>query len=472
LCHPLGKLFLSIKDGLLCNTSRIPEAILKEERFKNFNKHTIILPKDHRLTQLIILQTHIDNKHFHVNSTIAMLTKSYYISHMRTTVIKTIRENCFLCRKTNRRPHAPLMGDLPIEKLCVDHSSFSNVMIDMAGPYMIKSRQTRKEATLKRYLLVVMCLTTKGLHIEIMSDASSDSFIKALIITFELRGYPKKIICDRGTNFIGADNALRKLMNDFNQLRVQRGLTPHKFKFEFHFNPARSSHMQGSVERLIGNIKAAMNKMKKMMSEMSGDLDDSTFRFLVISVVGMMNNRPLCAVNIRNTTSFLTPNSFIMNRENNAFCPPINPPKRYDQLWSRYLEIQKILWEHFVDHCVPQWVTREKWLKPTNNFAIGEIVLTIDHQKVNDWRLARIIGIEKGSCNQVRKLTLLLGKRQQNAIAKFNGNNFEKYAKDSYEKGKCYKVTRAAAHVIKLDLKCEDNLSIPNYDSVEELIED
>jgi hypothetical protein len=36
---------LSIKDGLLCNTSRIPEAILKEDRFKNFNKHTIKLPE-------------------------------------------------------------------------------------------------------------------------------------------------------------------------------------------------------------------------------------------------------------------------------------------------------------------------------------------------------------------------------------------------------------------------------------------
>jgi hypothetical protein len=102
-------------------------------------------------------------------------------------------------------------------------------------------------------------------------------------------------------------------MNDRHELRVQRGLTPHKLSFEFKFNPARSSHMQGSVERLIGNIKAAMNKMKKMMSEMSGDLDDSTFHFLVISVVGMMNNRPLCAVNIRNTTSLLTQNSFFMN---------------------------------------------------------------------------------------------------------------------------------------------------------------
>jgi hypothetical protein len=59
------------------------------------------------------------------------------------------------------------------------------------------------------------------------------------------------------------------------------------------------------------------------------------------------------------------------------------------------LGIQKILWENFVDHCVSQLVTREKWFKPTNNFAIGEIVLTIDHQKVNDWRLARVIGIEK-----------------------------------------------------------------------------
>jgi hypothetical protein len=56
-------------------------------------------------------------------------------------------------------------------------------------------------------------------------------------------------------------------MNNHHELRVQRGLMPHKLSFEFKFNPARSSHLQGSVEILIGNIKAALNKMKKIMSE-------------------------------------------------------------------------------------------------------------------------------------------------------------------------------------------------------------
>lgn len=469
LCHSLGKLYLCIIDGLLCSTSRIPENILREERFKNFKRHTIVLPKDHPVTKLIILQAHVDNNHFHINTVIAKLTKTYYIPHIRSTVIKVIKENCYLCRKFNRRPHAPLLGDLPIEKLCVDHSAFTNVMIDMAGPFMIKTRKTRNEATLKRYLLVVICLTTRAMHIEIMNDASSDSFIKALLITFELRGYPRKIICDRGTNFIGADNSLKKLLNEHNQERLSNGLTPHKFAFEFQFNPANSPHMQGSVERLIGNLKTAMNKMKKLMSEWSGNFDEPTFRFLVVSIVGMMNNRPLCTVQIKGTTSFLTPNSFIMNRENNSLCPPINPPENYGQLWASYLRIQKLLWEHFVDHCVPQWITREKWLKPTKNFEIGEIVLTLDHRKMNDWRLARVIDVEKGSNDQVRKLTLMLGKRQQNSIPKFDGKNFERFANSLYEKGKCYKVTRAAAHVIKLDLYCKEPTQIPNVETLEEL---
>lgn len=470
--HLLGKLLLSMQEGLLCSSSRIPNAILKNPRFKGFNKNTIVLPRNHHLTKLIILQAHVQNNHFHFDTTVATLTKEYFIPHVHTLVKQTIRENCFICRALNRKPHAPLMGDLPIEKLCVEHCTFTNIMIDMAGPFLIKSGKTRNSTLQKRYFLVVVCLTTRAMHIEIMHEASSDSCVKALICTFETRGYPRKIMCDRGTNFIGADNALRKIMIEHNQKLAKDGRIPHKFIFEFAFNPARSPHMQGSVERLIGNIKIAMNKMKKTITGLSENLDDPSFRMLAMSIMGMMNNRPLCTVQIKGTNSYLTPNSFIMGRDNNSFCPNINPPTQYDELWLNCLAIRNTLWEHFVDHCVPQWITREKWLRPTKNFIVGEIVLTVDYSNVNEWRLARIIEIHTGSANQVRKLTLMLGKRHLNDVPKFKGSNFVAFAKNFYDKGKCFKVTRSAAHVIKLDLFSVDALSIPNASNLDEITED
>lgn len=470
LKHPLGNLLLSMRDGVLCSSSRLPDEALKNPRFKDFNKHTIILPRNHHLTKLIILQAHIQNNHFHIDTTIATLVKEYFIPRMHSIVKQTIRENCFVCKSLNGKPHAPLMGDLPIEKLCVEHSTFTNIMIDMAGPFFIKSGKTRSSNLQKRYLLVVICLTTRAMHIEIMQEASADACVKALLCTFEIRGFPKKIICDRGSNFIGADNALRKIMIENNNKAVRDGKAPIKFLFEF--NPARSPHMQGSVERLIGNIKTAMNKMKKTISGLSENLSESSFRLLAMSIMGMMNNRPLCTVQIRGTTSYLTPNSFIMGRENNSFCPNIEPPNDYKKLWLNCLAIRNILWEHFVDHCVPQWINREKWLRPTKNFVVGEIVLTIDYANVNDWRLARVIEIQRGSADQVRKLTLILGKRHLNDAPPFTGNNFTEYAKKLYEKGKCYKVTRSAAHVIKLDLYSVDTANIPNANTIEEFPED
>lgn len=470
--HELGKLNLCLKDDLLCHSNRIPEEILKLERFKNFDKYMIVLPSYHDLTKLIILQYHIQNNHFHIESTIAQIRKRYYIPRMRNVVKKTIKLNCYFCRLNNKRPRAPLMGDLPLEKLCVEHATFTNIMIDMCGPFEIKTKITRNSSLVKRYLLVVVCLTSRAIHIEIMNDASSDMCLKALLCTFEIRGFPSRIFCDRGTNFLGVDNAVQKFIAQYNEKLVKLGKIPHPISFKFYLGPARAPHMQGQVERMIKNVKCVITNIKKSITEFSGDLDDPSFRLLVISAMGLVNNRPLCSVSIDGVNTYLSPNSFIMGRENNTSNVEINPPVDYSDYWIRCLKLRQKLWQHYVDYCVPSWIQRNKWLKSTKNFEVGEIVLTLDYTNVNSWRLARVISVEKGSNDQTRKLTLLLGKRHSNASSKFDNKKFKDYYLEYYNKGKQYKVVRASAHVIKLNIFCKDQLEIENFSSIEEIEEE
>ena len=53
-------------------------------------------------------------------------------------------------------------------------------------------------------------MRSRAVHIEIVHSLSTDSFMMALIRFIAQRGRPKEIFCDNGSNFLGADNELRR----------------------------------------------------------------------------------------------------------------------------------------------------------------------------------------------------------------------------------------------------------------------
>ena len=58
---------------------------------------------------------------------------------------------------------------------------------------------------LKRYGVVFTCLCCRAVHLKVASSLSTDSFINALRWYMSIRGPIRKLISDRGTNFIGAE---------------------------------------------------------------------------------------------------------------------------------------------------------------------------------------------------------------------------------------------------------------------------
>ena len=71
------------------------------------------------------------------------------------------------------------MGQLPIERL-TPRPVFDNVGIDYAGPIYIKYGYICKPTIIKSYVCVFVSLSVKAVHLELVSDLTTEAFIAAL----------------------------------------------------------------------------------------------------------------------------------------------------------------------------------------------------------------------------------------------------------------------------------------------------
>lgn len=92
---------------------------------------------------------------------------------------------------------------------------FTNVSLDVFGPWMVMTRRTRGgSADNKRWAVLFTCMSTRAMHIELVESMSTSSFINALRRCFSVRGPAKRLRSDRGIHFIGACKELKINHND------------------------------------------------------------------------------------------------------------------------------------------------------------------------------------------------------------------------------------------------------------------
>ncbi|GFU58966.1 integrase catalytic domain-containing protein [Trichonephila clavipes] len=90
-----------------------------------------------------------------------------------------------------------LMGDLPTHRVTPSRP-FAVCGVDYAGPINILRYRGRGAKTTKGYIALFVCFATKALHLELVSDLTSETFIASLKRFCARRGAPKHIYCDNG----------------------------------------------------------------------------------------------------------------------------------------------------------------------------------------------------------------------------------------------------------------------------------
>ena len=141
---------------------------------------------------------------------------------------------------------------------------------------------------MKRYGALFTCLASRAVHIEVADTMETDSFIQALRRFICRRGPVQEIRCDRGTNFIGAGNELRKAIEEMDDEKVMAELL--KDNIDWIKNPASASNFGGVWERQIRSIRSVMNALIK---EHGAHMDDEILRTFLCEAEATVNNRPL-----------------------------------------------------------------------------------------------------------------------------------------------------------------------------------
>jgi hypothetical protein len=142
--------------------------------------------------------------------------------------------------------------------------------VDYCGPFLITQR-IRGKSPIKCYISVFVCFSTKAVHMELVSDLTTNSFIAALKRFFARRGKSSKIYSDNGTNFVGAFRHFKELSS---LLTSKKHIdTVHNFclknTFEWKFIPPRSPHWGGLWESAVKIAKQHLYKVcEKQLSLM------------------------------------------------------------------------------------------------------------------------------------------------------------------------------------------------------------
>ncbi|XP_044163003.1 uncharacterized protein LOC122947631 [Acropora millepora] len=140
------------------------------------SRHPILLSPDHEFTRLIIMDCHERLKHEGVEHVRNELRQQYWILRCRATVRK-ILHRCSYYRRRKAKPVPPMMASLPSDRLQVAPAfslKLAWISLDHLGRFIAR------------------------------------------------RGKQTVIYSDNGTNFVGANRALRECIDDWNQDMIGR----------------------------------------------------------------------------------------------------------------------------------------------------------------------------------------------------------------------------------------------------------
>ena len=118
-------------------------------------------------------------------------------------MINALKKSCPGCIKLNKTPFAAFKADVP-DVLKSIQLPFSYCQADIFGPILAHKDGTKT----KRWILVILCLSSRGVHLEILHNYSAHSIARGFNRAFALRGTPRIIWIDAGLNIVKAGKDL------------------------------------------------------------------------------------------------------------------------------------------------------------------------------------------------------------------------------------------------------------------------
>lgn len=365
----------------------------------------VILPSNHHVTDILIQATHLENLHIGPNGTLSVLRQRFWILNGRNVIRKQLQK-CVRCFRVNPPETKLFMGDLPRCRV-TQALPFERTGVDFAGPIWVRKGNPRKPVYCKAYVALFVCMVTKCIHIELVSNLTTDAFIAALHRFVARRGIPVHMYSDNATNFAGSSSELHELYQLLHQQLTKQSIQGFCLPKEisWHFIPPRSPHVGGLWE-------AGVKSAKYLIKRTAGDtkLTEEEWSTLLTQIEGILNSRPLVPQTADpDDYSVITPGHLLIGRPITAI-----PEPAYDQLkhgtLSRWQHIQKMradFWKRWSAFYLSELQQRRKWSKQHTEIKIGDLVLLKeDNIPPLQWRLGRVVHTHPGQDGVTRVVTV------------------------------------------------------------------
>ncbi|GFX95738.1 uncharacterized protein TNCV_4886641 [Trichonephila clavipes] len=338
---------------------------IKNSSLSPIQKHPILLPKSHHLTNLVIQHFHHINLHSGPQLTLCCIRQKFWIPSGRG-VVGRLLSKCQTCFRFKAKSGEQLMGNFPANRLSAGRA-FLNVGIDFGGPFITKPNVSRSKVNLKSYLALFICMATKAGQLEVVSDLSAEAFLAAFRCFISRRGKPTNMFSDNATNFKGASSYLKEQLKLIKSVEVQNFVTQESITW--HFIPPTAAHVGGLWEAGIKSIKQLLIKTMK-----STVLNFEKLVTLVTQIAACLNSRPLT--------------------------PLSNDPQDLQPPTSGHFLIGAPM-ASFPEEVPSQPAT--KWNKPRRNLKVNDMVLVKeDNFPPLQWSLGRVVQVFPGDDGAVQ----------------------------------------------------------------------
>ncbi|GBO39702.1 hypothetical protein AVEN_123231-1 [Araneus ventricosus] len=362
-------------------------------------KHPILLPRDHKLTDIIMEHFHIKNLHVGAQTLFHLVRQEYWPLNGRNNARRIVHE-CLKCYKAKPKLEEQIMALLPRERVTVS-SPFTNTGIDLCGPFYIKYKNQRKGIFNKVYVAIFVCFSTRAVHLEILTDLTSDALIATLKRFFARRGICTTIFSDNATNFVGANSELRKFYQLFKKLPDNLASYLVSQSISWKFLPPRYPNFGGLWE---AGVKSFKHHLKRTVGNLKLTIEE--FLTVVNQIEGVLNSRPLIPLSSDpNDFSTLTPGHFLIGRPISSIPEPqlVNVPNNRLSSWQKVQKLNQIIWQKWSRDYLNNLQQRGKWKFQKNNIEKGSLVLLKDDNlPICSWSMGRIHEVIPGKDGKVR----------------------------------------------------------------------
>ena len=296
-----------------------------------------------------------------------------------------------------------MLGHLPIERI-TPGSVFD---LDYAGPVYIKYGHVHKPTVVKAYVCAFVSLSVKAVHLELVSDLTSEAFIATLRRFISRRGKPSLIWSDNGTNFVGAARDLKELAdfleNQKTQHEVSQFCSDQLIKWKF--IPEHAPHFGGLWEAAIKSMKMHLRRAVS-----NHKLTFEEFTTVLAQIESSLNSRPLAPLQCDGDgIEALTPGHFLIGKPLESI-PDTAFSYRSISLLHRWHLCQALLrhfWQRWSTEYISSLRRYTKWHYPTRNIQTGDVViLQEDNMVPTKWPLAKVIQVHTGKDGLVRVVTI------------------------------------------------------------------